>query len=90
MKGITILPGLTGQMISDFKHLKKSAATYAAAKGYKHLSGVIKLLEVIKEKQWKTARPDESLYTSKRVTKITCEDIPIRLKQKWIVTDCEL
>ena len=50
MKGVTISPGSSATMISDFRNIKKSAAAYAASKGYKHWPVVIKIMEPVVDK----------------------------------------
>ena len=82
MKGVTISPGLSTTMISDFRNYKKSAAAYATAKDYKHWPGVIRNMEPIPETEWKTKRPDKSQYTKKRTTKVSTEGEPEILKQE--------
>ena len=49
MKGMTISPGSSARMTSDFRSYKKSSAEHAAVKGYKHWVGGIKTLEPIPE-----------------------------------------
>ena len=44
MKGVTISPGSSARITSDFRNYKKAAAAYAAAKGYKHWPSVIETL----------------------------------------------
>ena len=62
MKGVTISPGSSASMTTDFRKFRKSAAAYAAAKGHEHWPGVIETMEPVKEKEWTTKRPDKSTY----------------------------
>ena len=90
MKEVTISPGLSAKMTSDFRIFKKSAAAYAAAKGYKHWPGVIEILKPVPDKEWKTKRPGKSTYAVKRTTKVKNEGAADIMKQEWIVIDCEM
>ena len=47
MKDVTISPGSSASMTSDFRNFKKSAAMYAASNGYKHWPGVIEIMEPV-------------------------------------------
>ena len=89
IKGVTISPGSSGHMTSDFRILKKSGAAYVVAKGYKHWPGVIKILEPMEEKEWKTKHPNKSLYAKKLVIKLVGKDKSEIFKQEWDVIDCE-
>ena len=62
MKGMTISPGSSARITSDFRLYKKLGAAYAAAKGYKHWLSFIEILKSMPEKQWKTKRPNKSQY----------------------------
>ena len=86
---MNISPSSSAKITSDFRIFKKSAAAYAAAKGYKYWPGVIELLEPMSDKEWKTKHPDKSQYVAKRTTKVSSESKPDILKQEWIVIDCE-
>ena len=76
-------------MKSDFRNFEKSAAAYASSKGYRHLPGVIEIMEPVANKEWKTKRPDKSTYAVKRTTKVINEDKSEILKQEWVVIDYE-
>ena len=41
MNGVTINPGTSASMASDFRKFRKAGAAYAAAKGWEHLPQVI-------------------------------------------------
>ena len=89
MKEVTLLPGSSANMTSDFMNFKKSAAAYTAAKGYEYWPGVIELLGPMPDKEWKMERPDKSQYAVKRTTKVSNEGEQDILKQKLIVIDCK-
>ena len=89
MKGITISPGSSATMTSDYMNFKKSAAAYAAAKGYKHWPNVIEIMETVTNTEWKTKRPDKKEYAVKRTTTLKNEGRSDTLKQEWVVIDCE-
>ena len=74
IKGVTISPGSSVTMKSDFRNIKKSAAAYVASKGYKHWPGVIEVMEPVTDKEWKTKRPDKNTYAVKRTTKLIDDD----------------
>ena len=59
MKGVTINPGTSAAMATEFRKFSKSAAAYAAAKGWEHLPGVIETMEPVEESNWTTTRPDK-------------------------------
>ena len=82
MKGVTISSGSSARMTSDFRNYKKSAATYAAEKGYEYCSGVIKNMEPIPETEWKTKRPNKNLYAKKRKTKVSTEGEADTMKEE--------
>ena len=91
MKGVTISPGSNATMTSDFRNMKKSAAVYAASKGYEHWPGVIEIMKPVDNKMWKTKPPDKSLYAVKYIIKLVNNlDKSEILKQEWVVTDCEV
>ena len=90
MKGVTISPGSSASMATEFRKFRKSAAAYAVAKGYEHWPGVMETMEPVEEKKWTTTRPDKSKYAVKRTTKLKTEGEPDILKQKWVITDCNL
>ena len=46
-------------------------------------------MEPVDDKEWKTKRPDTSMYAVKRTTKLVNEDKSEILKQEWIMIDCE-
>ena len=46
-------------MTTDFRNFRKSAAAYAAAKGYKHWPGIIENLEAIDDDVWNTPPPNK-------------------------------
>ena len=77
-------------MTIDYRHFIMSTIAYAASKGYKYWPRVIKNLEDLEEKLWKTPRPNKNRYVLKCVTKIKCEGGNDILKQEQVVTDCEL
>ena len=89
MKGVTISTGNSATMTSDFWTYKKKTAVYAASKGYKHWPSVITNMKAVANTNWKTERPNKSLYATKRTTKVENEDKTFIIKQEWIVTDCE-
>ena len=89
MKGVTVSPGSSASMTTDFRNFKKSAAAYVAAKGYEHWPGVIETMEPVDEKEWKTKHPDKSMYAVKRTTKLKTDGAADIMKQEWIVIDCE-
>ena len=89
MKGVTISPGSSATITSDFRNIKKSVAAYAALKGYEHWPVVIKIMEPVVDKEWKTKRPDKSTYAVKHTTKLINDDKSEILKQEWVVIDCE-
>ena len=81
MKGVTISPGSSATMILDFKNMEMLAVAYAAPKGYKHWPGVIEIMEPVDNIMWKSKRPNKSLCTVKRTTKLLHEDKTEILKQ---------
>ena len=70
MTELTISSRSSAKRISDFSIFRKLAAAYTAAKGCKHWTDVIELLEPIPDKEWKTERPNKSMYSVKRTTKV--------------------
>ena len=90
MKEVTISPGLSAKMTSDFRIFEKSAAAYATAKDYKHWPGVIEILEPVPDNEWKIKRPDKSTYAVKRTNKVKNEGADDIMKQERIVIDCEM
>ena len=90
MKGVTVSPGSSASMTTDFRNFKKSAAAYAVAKGYGHWPGVIKTsMEPVEKKEWKMKRLDKGTYAVKRTTKLETEGAADIMKQEWIVIDYE-
>ena len=88
LKGVTL--SLATQMATEFRQFCKALIAYAASKGYKSWPGVIENMKALKDKVWKTERPNKSLYGTKCITKIKIECEADILKQEWIVTDCEM
>ena len=68
MKEVTISPGSSATMASDYRNFKKSAAAYAAAKGYTYWPGVIGIMEPVADTEWKTKRSDKKEYAVIRTT----------------------
>ena len=87
MKNVTISPGSSASMTSDFRNFKSPVATYAASKGYKHWPGVITIMKQVADMEWKTKHPNKSTYAVKRTTKIKNEGAANIFKQEWILID---
>ena len=89
LKSVTISLGTLIQMTTDYRHSIWPIVAYAASKGYKYWSGVIKNLEALNNDVWKIPRPDKKQCVTKCTIKMKYEGGNNILKQTWIVTDCE-
>ena len=54
MESVTINPGTSATMATEFRILKKKAAGYAASKGWEHLPQVVESMEQLDPKTWTT------------------------------------
>ena len=50
MKDVTISPGSSASMKTEFWKFRKSVAAYAAVKGYEHWPGVMETMEPVEQK----------------------------------------
>ena len=60
MENVTINPGTSATMATEFRAFKKKAAAYAASKGWEHLPTVVESMEQLDPDTWTTKRPNKS------------------------------
>ena len=91
MENVTINPGTSATMATEFRIYKKKAAVYAASKGWEHLPQVVESMEQLDPDTWTTTRSDKTKYATKLITKIPmgASGEPDIQRQELIVTDCD-